>query len=133
MKRWESWTAEQDAVLREFGNHGAVECSRIISRRFHVERSPEAVRRHAYRIGASIIEYRICPGCGCKARKFYNDGFCPTCHQNALAEKNKLANTVALKEIAQTESGEEFENARRRYAKARQQKRRARKKDARKE
>lgn len=126
MKRWQSWTEEQDDVLREFGSYGAAECARIIDRRFKVRRSTEAVRRHAYRIGASIIQFRICSGCGNKARKFYKDGLCPTCHQKELAERQKRENTVLIKEIKLSESGEEFNRAKREYDKARQQNHRIR-------
>ena len=64
--------------------------------------------------------------CGRKARKFDKEGFCPTCHQRGLTEKQKHQNTVLLKEIKLSESGEEFNRAKREYDKARQQNHRIR-------
>ena len=105
----------------EHGHDGAGECARIIYAKFGVKRTPEAVRRHAYRIGAPIIAFRICTECGGKTRKPDEDGRCPTCHQKALAERYRLRNTAIVMEIRELESGRCFADARRDYDRARQE------------
>lgn len=113
-----TWSRQQDAVLWEHGNEGPARCADIIRRRFGVARTPEAVRRHAYRIGAPIIEYDICVGCGGKTRSADEEGLCRACHQRKLADEYKRANGAVLREIE--EERREAERARREYDRERQ-------------
>lgn len=113
------WSRRQDAVLWEHGHEGAEECADIIRRRFGVARTPEAVRRHAYRIGAPMRRYEICPECGRKTDELCRDGLCPVCHEYAGAEgQRRFRQEVVEAEIAVRRT-EEYRTARREHAKER--------------
>ena len=120
------WSKLQDEVLWEHGNEGARRCADIIRHRYGVARTPEAVRRHAYRIGAPIIEYAICSGCGSKARKLDDENLCPVCHQRKLADECKERNRAVINEINMQLKA--LDTARREYDRERQRTARLRRK-----
>lgn len=81
------WTPEQNQLLHECAQLGAKKCQELIRKQFGVSRNVEAVRRHAFRIGASISrESRRCPMCG-SMLDIQSDGFCRTCHYGFLEAK----------------------------------------------
>lgn len=116
------WTKEQDEILMECGNHGPDECAEIIYARTGRRHTVEAVRRHAYRIGASLVVYSICPGCGKKAAKVNkHDGLCRTCHERELAQEQRRINSKLRAEIAALDSEDEYRRAVSEHAKVRQE------------
>lgn len=79
------WTVEQERILFEHGNRGAKYCAELIARRYHVRRTPEATRRHAYRIGIPMAIYETCHECGRAVKKLNRrSGLCPPCHAHKL-------------------------------------------------
>ena len=118
------WTPQQDGVLWEHGNEGAERCADIIRRRYGVARTPEAVRRHAYRIGAPIIEYHVCVGCGAMARSVDEEGLCAACHQRRLTEEYRMRSARIKRDFEEVDRG--FDAARREYDRERQRKSRRR-------
>lgn len=115
------WSKAQDDILREFGNHGAEYCARLIRERFGIERTAQAVSRHAYRIHVSIVRYETCPQCGRRVARLAVSGVCPICHQRELAADQRRFNERLLAEINGSEYTEEFAEARKDYQAARQQ------------
>ena len=108
-----TWSKQQEDVLWEHGNEGPRSCADIIRRRYGVARTPEAVRRHAYRIGAPIVEYEICVGCGGKTRSADDEGLCRACHQRRVADEYKARSSAIRRELE--EEAVEAERARREY------------------
>lgn len=85
------WTAEQEEILFQYGNHGAEYCARLIAKKFRIHRSAEATKRHANRIGASVMVYSVCHRCGNSVRKLNrNSGLCETCNYRALTERLQI-------------------------------------------
>ena len=115
------WSKEQDNVLMEHGHEGAERCASIIRHRFGVARTPEAVQRRASRIGASMLKWEICIGCGAKVSKLYDDGLCPTCHTKRLIEKNRAETDRIREQIRKAESSDEYIAAKREYARVRKE------------
>lgn len=114
------WSTLQERVLWENGHEGAEKCAAIIWNRYGIARSAEAVRRHAYRIGAPIIRYEICPECGRKVKTLTREDVCRVCHQRMLADRQRERNARILHELSQPDD-EEYETARREYDRLRQQ------------
>lgn len=114
------WSTLQEQVLWEHGNEGADRCAAIIRNLYGVSREPEAVRRHAYRIGAPMLRYEICPDCGRKVKSLTREGVCRVCHQRQLADRQRERNARLMREIARSDEAE-YEAARREYDRLRQQ------------
>lgn len=115
------WSKAQDELLREFGNRGAEYCAAALRNRFGISRTPEAVRRHAYRVGISIIRYETCPRCGRAVSTVGADGLCGLCHQRRLAEEQKAFNASILAELRNQDREREIAEVRKDYQNARQQ------------
>lgn len=126
------WTMYEVGILRERAHMGAAAVSRAILRETGRERTPNACRKQAQRLGVSLAVYCKCPVCGHMSRikgQFTPDGICKACNSRLLAEKTRA--DVEL--LRSCESGrrsasfqrsyEEYERARNRY---RQQKHRLR-------
>lgn len=122
------WSRRQDDVLWEHGNEGAERCAEIIERRFGVRRTPDAVKRHAYRIGAPIYRFEICPSCGGKFDHLGPDGICAPCHKRSKAEDERRKRDAILAEIRANQSPGALGKAEREYAKERQANSRLRRK-----
>ena len=118
----------QDEVLWEHGHEGAERCAAIIRNRYGVARTPEAVKRHAYRIGAPIVQYEICPRCGSRVQHLGPHGVCYPCRQAEHAEEQRAENRAILAEIRGERDGEAARNAERDYEKWRKVNSRLRKK-----
>lgn len=111
------WSKLQDAVLWEHGHEGAERCAAIIGHRFGVARTPEAVRRHAYRIGAPIIAYEVCPRCGARVDHLSPHGTCYACSRRELAEAQRCRNDALRAELrANAPDGAAGRKADREYA-----------------
>lgn len=111
------WSREQDAILWEHGNEGAARCAAIMRHRFGVSRSAEAVRRHAYRIGAPIIAFEVCPRCGARCDHLSPSGMCFACTRRELAEAQRMRNDALRAELrANAPDGEAGRKADREYA-----------------
>ena len=91
----------------------------IIRRRFGVDRTPEAVRRHAYRIGAPIFQYEVCPECGRKVDHLSRSGVCYQCGQRALAEGQRRERERIKAEVRRNGSKAERRKAEREYERER--------------
>lgn len=98
------WSRQQDDVLWEHGHEGAERCAAIIWDRFGISRTPDAVKRHAYRIGAPIFEHEICPRCGGAVRYLGADGICYACAQRANAEVERRRREAIKAEVRDAES-----------------------------
>lgn len=107
------WSRQQDEYLMEHCNEGVERIADAMRRRFGVARTPEAVRRHAYRIGAPLVEYEVCGGCGRKVLKLTPEGVCYQCNQHALAEGHRRRCDELRDEIRRNESREERRRAER--------------------
>lgn len=114
------WSRQQDDVLWEHGHEGAERCAAIIWHRYGVARTPEAVKRHAYRIGAPMWRYEICPECGGKVDHLGPDGLCAVCRKRSLAERKRRERDALLAEIRANQSPGALGKAEREYAKERQ-------------
>ncbi len=107
------WTPEQDEFLEAHANKGAEWCAREMFARFGVLRSREAVWRHAYRIGASMRRYEICPSCGREVMQLKGgSGLCRACHMHELAEKSRELRDGIEKSISEREDEREYERNR---------------------
>ena len=116
------WSWQQDSVLWEHGHEGAERCATIIWQRFGISRTPGAVQRRASRIGASMLRYEICPGCGRRTREITERGVCPICHQRELAHGQREFNKLLQAEIRRSlKSTDEYRKAEREHEKARQE------------
>ena len=113
------WSRLQDSYLMEHGHEGAERVAEGMRRRFGVERTPEAVRRHAYRIGAPIFQYEVCPSCGGKFDHLGKDGICYQCHQRRLAEAERRKADAIRAEIRRNQSEAERRKAEREYERER--------------
>ena len=122
------WTRLQDSVLWEHGHEGPERCADIIRHRYGVARTPEAVRRHAYRIGAPIICYEICPSCGGKFDHLGREGICYGCRQRELAKAARRENDLIRAEIRANQSAIERRKAEREFEAARAERARLRRK-----
>ena len=122
------WSRRQDEVLWEHGHEGAEACAAIIESRFGVARTVEAVRRHAYRIGAPIFAYEVCPECGGKVDHLGRDGTCYRCSMRKLAEAQRRRNDAIRREIMANSSREGRRKAEREYDAARAEATRLRRK-----
>ena len=122
------WSLLQDECLREHANEGAERCAAIIRHRFGVSHTPDAVKRHAYRIGVPIIVYEICPSCGGRVRNLGNTGVCYACRQRELAAEQRRFNESLLAELLEAESPAARRRAEREYDAARAQTARIRRK-----
>ncbi len=114
-----NWTFEQEQILREYGNLGAEECRKMIFRRTGVLRSVESTKRHAYRIGAPLIKYEICPSCGRKVRKLKPSGLCTVCNERYLAQKQRELVSKLEQQLKEDTSSHEYVNAKHEYDQAR--------------
>ena len=112
----------------EHCNEGVEAVAEAMRRRFGVDRSPEAVRRHAYRIGAPLVEYEICPSCGGKFDHLTRDGVCRRCRTGELAKLQRKRNDALREEIRANQSPEALRKAEREYEKERAQATRLRRK-----
>lgn len=124
------WTDEQDEVLYTYGSLGVAECRRILADEFGIDRSEEAIRRHAYRIGASVIEYETCIGCGLRVRSVNREGLCRACNLRRLVDTNREYNERLKRELRENEKQEEsdeYRHAKRDYNAVKQQNSRLRK------
>ena len=86
------WSRLQDEYLWEHCNEGAERIAKSMRARFGVARTAEAVRRHAYRIGAPLVVYEICPECGAKVDHVCRSGMCYRCTQLSNAEAQRRRN-----------------------------------------
>lgn len=108
------WTEEQERVLREHMHLGAEVCAAAIREQTGARHTPEAVKRHANRIGVTRIAYKVCPGCGAKtARLGRESGLCATCNTAWLAEVQRKARDSIERELEESERA--GLNARRAY------------------
>ena len=104
------WTPDQNALLRECSHLGFEACRDLIYQRFGVMRSVEAVKRQAYRIGASTVRYEVCPECGRKVGRLNTEtGLCKACNERYRAEEQRLLNVQIIKEIRSIENGSDYE------------------------
>ena len=108
------WSRRQDEYLMEHCNEGPERIAAAMRRRFGVARTPEAVRRHAYRIGAPLVVYEICPECGGKHEHLVR-GVCYQCNQRRLAERQRAVRD----EIAANQSPDSRRRAEREYERER--------------
>lgn len=122
------WSRQQDDVLWEHGHEGVERCAEIIGERFGVVRTAEAVRRHAYRIGAPVIVYEICPTCGRKVDYLGRYGVCNACRARDLADAQRRKRDELLAEIRTSRTGGDVREAEREYARERQANARLRRK-----
>lgn len=109
-----TWTPEQDQLLYDNGYLGAEACARLLYQKTGVLRKTSAVERHAYRIGASLIPYKVCPSCGSRVSKLNYTGVCSACHTKHLLAEQKEFNQELLREIRTKDA--EAEDARKDYA-----------------
>ena len=93
------WSREQNAILEQWCNHGPEKCAEVIRERFGVKHSPEAVRKHANRIGIPMVRYEPCPRCGRAVKHLTEYGICLACHQRELANGQKEYRRILLREI----------------------------------
>lgn len=93
-RKWQKWTTGQDAVLRECGSQGVVECRRELYRRFGVRRSVESIKSRASRIGVSLTAYELCPGCGRTTRRLKSTGLCELCHERSFTSASEQRASV---------------------------------------
>ena len=105
------WSRQQDEYLMEHCHEGAERVADAMRRRFGVARTPEAVRHHAYRIGAPLVVYEICPECGRKVSKLVPSGMCYQCNQHVLAEGHRRTCDELREEIKRNESRRERRKA----------------------
>ena len=80
------WTREEDNVIRAYGHMGAAKVVRLLALRLGSRRTQKAVERRASRIGASLVEYEVCVGCGRRVRRAWPDGLCDVCHERRLLQ-----------------------------------------------
>lgn len=84
------WTTKQDAYLEAHAHKGAEWCAREMAREFGVRRSAESVRRHAYRIGASMRIHEVCPICGRDVPRLKDgSGLCRACHMRERSARTR--------------------------------------------
>lgn len=115
---YQVWTVEQEQVLRDYGSLGAERCREIIGEECGIWRSVDATQRHAYRIGADITSWEVCPHCGRRVKRLSDrDGLCPICVQREAAEQHRRYYQWLLDE----ESRREFEEAKREHERVRKQ------------
>lgn len=122
------WSRQQDDVLWEHGHEGAERCAAIIRHRFGVSRTPDAVKRHAYRIGAPMLKYEICPRCGGAVAYLSRDGICYACRQRDNAERERRKVDALKAQLRDAESPGARRKAEREYDAARTQASRLRRK-----
>lgn len=122
------WSRQQDEYLQEHCNDGPERIAADMRRRFGVARTPEAVRRHAYRIGVPVVQYEICPQCGGKHDHLMYSGVCYLCNQRNLAAGSRDENARLRAEIRRNGSRPERRKAEREYEAARQETARLRRK-----
>ena len=122
------WSRLQDEYLMEHCNEGVERVADAMRHRFGVSRTPEAVRRHAYRIGAPVVEYEICPRCGGKHDHLGREGICYQCRQRELAEAQRNRNEELRREINDNNSKKSRRRAEREYEAARAEASRLRRK-----
>lgn len=122
------WSRQQDEYLMEHCHEGAERVADAMRHRFGVSRTPEAVRRHAYRIGAEIIAYEICPQCGGKYEHLLRTGVCYQCNQRNRAEEQRRRNRSLRDELRANDSERERRKAEREYEAARAEAARLRRK-----
>ena len=111
------WSKLQDEVLWEHGHEGAERCAAIIRNRYGVARTPDAVKRHAYRIGAPIIQHEICPRCGTRVAYLGPYGVCYACRQKEHADEQRAEHRAILAEIRNERSCDAARDAERDYNK----------------
>lgn len=110
------WTEEQDEILYTYGNLGVEELRRLLHSRCGVIRSEDAIKRHAYRIGASLIRYEVCVNCGRRVQKLKPDNLCTTCHTRRLTERQHQRNAKLMQELREREEQtNEYKAAQRAY------------------
>lgn len=122
------WSRRQDEYLLEHCNEGPERIAAAMRNRFGISRTPEAVRRHAYRIGVPIVEYEICPECGRKVDHIGHHGMCYACSREKLAAEQRARNDALRAEIKRNNSAEERRKAERAYDAARAEATRLRRK-----
>lgn len=122
------WSEKQDEYLLEHCNEGPERIADAMRRRFGVSRSPEAVRRHAYRIGAPLVVYEVCPQCGGRRERLLRTGVCYQCNQHNRAEEQRRRNDQLRREIRESASPEAKRKADREYDAARAEASRLRRK-----
>ena len=97
------WSREQDEYLLEHAHEGLERVQADMRRRFGVARTPEAIRRHAYRIGAPLVRYEQCPECGRKVDHLVH-GLCYACNQHLLAETHRAKAEALRAEVERNSS-----------------------------
>lgn len=112
----------------EHCNEGPERIAAAMRHRFGVARTPEAVRRHAYRIGAPLVVYEICPECGGRYDHLGPEGVCYGCRQRELAFDQRRRNDEMRAQIEANQSPEARRRAEREYDAARAEAARLRRK-----
>lgn len=83
---------------------GAERCAAAIRERTGARHTPEAVKRHASRIGMTRIAYEVCPGCGVKTARLRSEsGLCPSCNLQWRAEAQRRMRDAIEREMAESE------------------------------
>lgn len=116
------WSDEQDEILRTCGSLGVEYCVREIHRQCGVIRSAEATKRHASRIGASLLVYTICPRCGKPVKQANKQtGLCRVCNERERTERQEAFNTTIRREIRELNDEREYQDAKRNHARIRKE------------
>ncbi len=109
--------------MRDFGSRGAARCARIIYERTGVRRTPQAVKRRGYRIGACMVRHETCPRCGSIVPSLVRtSGLCRKCNYRLLAEEQR-EESRRIKDELRRDAGHEQEK--REYDAARRDRQRA--------
>lgn len=117
------WTPEQNQLLHECAQLGAKKCRDLLRQQCNVNRSVEAVRRHANRIQLSMRKApNPCPQCG-STERIQSDGFCEKCHYDFLIAE-QYAYADAQKKKATRDHEEASKRAKREYNRIRKEKER---------
>lgn len=120
------WTREQDEVLIEYAHLGLDECRSKLFELCDVLRSPEAIKRHGNRIGASFRQYRRCEECGgLFTPDHIRKGLCRDCSMKVLIERQRRQ----LENAAENSRKDGSPDLKRKYDALRKRKSRERKKD----
>lgn len=82
------WRTSHDKFIAENAHKGAEWCRDGLARKFGVNVTVSALKRHAYRAGISLKRYEVCPECErMVTRLVAGSGLCRECHMRGLARR----------------------------------------------
>lgn len=100
------WEPGADCLIEEHADEGAAAIRAALAECGYHDRTEEAIRRHAYRIGMSVPKrpLQVCPMCGARVERLARtSGLCPACNMRERTRRFAETSKKRRQEAADNE------------------------------